>query len=234
MSKEQVTGKDNILAFLVQATNKHNLPMDIALNVNGAIVTGTLLSAKEYFRLLGKTFEDGSEVAQKLSEKLAEAGESIETSEDADADFIHLKDAKVYSGNSKPTPSKGEILWRGPLSDINGFFLESIPNNGEDEEASDDSDFQSLKEKNGKLTDRIGRLEEMISKLNPNGDEEEGSAKEEQEDSEKDVEAEESAEDQSEETDEDKEKNQKKPSGNKSSTTKRKKRSPAKKTSKSK
>ncbi|WRP06534.1 gas vesicle accessory protein GvpU [Rossellomorea aquimaris] len=126
MSLESGTGKDSILEFFVQATNKHDFSLDITLNVNGAVITGTLVSAKEYFDSLSETFEDGSEVAQKLSEELAKAGEAIDDNQSAEAHFIHLKNTKVYCGDSKPTPSKGKIMWRGKLSEVDGFFLGKI------------------------------------------------------------------------------------------------------------
>jgi uncharacterized protein YejL (UPF0352 family) len=237
MTNEQSAGKDNILAFLVQATNKHNLSIDITLNVNGAIVTGTIVSAKEYFVSLSETFEEGSDVAQQLSEKFAQAGESIDSGEEAEASFIHLKDAKVFCGSSKPSPSKGSALWRGPLSDINGFFLDDFTDSGEEDEDSDDnSDYQSLKEKNGKLTDRIAKLEEMITKLSPDDDDDDDDDEEDKSE-ESEVESE-SAEKQDSKKDnakddENKEKSEKKRSGTKSSSTKTKKKtSSSKKTAK--
>ncbi|UTE77674.1 gas vesicle accessory protein GvpU [Rossellomorea sp. KS-H15a] len=126
MSVESSTGKDSILEFFVQASNKHDFSLDITLNVKGAVVTGTLVSAKEYFDSLSETFEDGSDIAQKLSEELAKAGESVEENQSSEAHFIHLKNAKVYCGDSKPTPSKGKIMWRGKLNEIDGFFLGKI------------------------------------------------------------------------------------------------------------
>ncbi|WP_227937111.1 gas vesicle accessory protein GvpU [Alkalihalobacillus deserti] len=121
--------KDSILEFFVQAANKHDFSLDITLNVNGAVITGTLISAKDYFETLSETFEDGSEVAEKLSDKFAKAGDAFETSNDLEAHFIHLKNTKVYCGDSKPTPSSGKILWRGKLSEVNGFFLGRISDN---------------------------------------------------------------------------------------------------------
>lgn len=119
-------GKDSILEFFVQASNKHDFQLDITLNVSGAVITGTLVSAKEYFDSLSETFEDGSEVAQKLSEELAKAGESVDENQGSEAHFIHLKNTKVYCGDSKPTPSKGKIMWRGKISEVDGFFLGKI------------------------------------------------------------------------------------------------------------
>jgi hypothetical protein len=120
------SSKDSVLEFFVHASNKHDFALDITLNVNGAVISGTMVSAKEYFDALSETFEDGSEVAQKLSEQLSRASESVESNGDAEAHFVHLKNTKVYIGDSKSTPSKGQILWRGKLSEINGFFLGKI------------------------------------------------------------------------------------------------------------
>ncbi|WP_339147351.1 gas vesicle accessory protein GvpU [Sutcliffiella sp. BMC8] len=234
MTNEQSAGKDNILAFLVQATNKHNLSIDITLNVNGAIVTGTIVSAKEYFVSLSETFEDGSDVAQQLSEKFAQAGESIDSGEEAEASFIHLKDAKVFCGSSKPSPSKGSALWRGPLSEINGFFLDDFTDSGEEDEDSDDnSDYQSLKEKNGKLTDRIAKLEEMITKLSPDDDDDDEEDKSEESEVESESAEKQDSKKDNAKDDENKEKSEKKRSGTKSSSTKTKKKtSSSKKTAK--
>nr|WP_144543905.1 gas vesicle accessory protein GvpU [Cytobacillus oceanisediminis] len=118
--------KDSILEFFVQAANQHDFSLDITLNVNGAVITGTLVSAKDYFNALSETIEGGSEVAQKLSEQLEKAGDAAQSNDDSEAHFIHMKETKVYCGDSKPTPSKGDILWRGKLSEVDGFFLGKI------------------------------------------------------------------------------------------------------------
>ncbi|MCA1055004.1 gas vesicle protein GvpU [Rossellomorea aquimaris] len=125
MSLGASADKDSILEFFVQAANKHDFTLDITLNVKGSVISGTIVSAMEYFDALSESFEDGSDLAQKLSEELAKAGESVDES-NAEAHFIHLKNTKVYCGDSKPTPSKGKILWRGKLHEVDGFFLGKI------------------------------------------------------------------------------------------------------------
>ncbi len=56
---------DSILVFLVEATNKHRFSLDITLNVNGSIVSGTTVSAKGYFEGLSDAFEDGNDISKK-------------------------------------------------------------------------------------------------------------------------------------------------------------------------
>jgi hypothetical protein len=126
MSAQTAAPKDSVLEFYVMAANQHGFSLDISLNLNGAVISGTLVSAKEYFATLSETFEDGSDIAQELSEQLSQAGEVVESNGHGEANFIHLKNTKVYCGDSKPTPSKGKILWRGKLSEIDGFFLGKI------------------------------------------------------------------------------------------------------------
>lgn len=121
-----VASKDNILEFFVKASNKHDFTLDISLLINGAVVSGTIISAKEYFETLSESFEDGNDIAQALSEQLTKAGESIDSNNDDGAHFIHLKNTNIYCGDSKPTPSKGKILWRGKLNEIDSFFLGKI------------------------------------------------------------------------------------------------------------
>ncbi|WP_404347312.1 gas vesicle protein GvpU [Sutcliffiella horikoshii] len=130
MSNELGARKDSILEFFVQAANSYDFSLDISLNVNGAVISGTLISAKDYFEAMSETFEEGNEIAQKISEQLAATGESFESSKGAEANFIHLKNTKVYCGDSKPTPSEGKILWRGKLSEVDGFFLGRISDSG--------------------------------------------------------------------------------------------------------
>lgn len=118
--------KDSILEFFVEASNKHGFSLDITLNMKGSVVTGTTISAKEYFETLSEKFEDGKDIAQELSQQLTKAGEAAEESNEGGANFIHLKNTHIYCGDSQPTPSKGKILWRGKLDEIDGFFLGKI------------------------------------------------------------------------------------------------------------
>ncbi|MFA1818885.1 gas vesicle accessory protein GvpU [Virgibacillus oceani] len=123
MSEE---AKDNILEYFVAAANKHDFELDISLLVKGAIVTGTLTSASHYFEKLSNSFMDGSDVSKQLGEMLSETGEAADSGENKEVHYIHLKDTKIYNGDNKPTPSKGEILWRGKLQEVDSFFLGKI------------------------------------------------------------------------------------------------------------
>ncbi|NAO99110.1 gas vesicle protein GvpU [Halomonas sp. MG34] len=119
--------KDNILSYFVVASNKHDFNLDISLLVNGALVSGTLISAQDYFQTLSKSFEDGNDISKTVGEQLAKTSESLASQDNPDQpEYIHLKNSQLYFGGNKPTPSKGDILWRGKLSEVDSFFLGKI------------------------------------------------------------------------------------------------------------
>ncbi|RDY71563.1 gas vesicle protein GvpU [Halobacillus trueperi] len=118
---------DNILRNFVKAANQGDFSLDLTLNVNGALVTGTTVSAKKYMQSLSRTFENGNEISQELSEKLSRASEVNYAHEEIS--YIHLEEAQVYNGDSKPTPSEGSFYWRGKLDEVDGFFLGKIDAN---------------------------------------------------------------------------------------------------------
>ncbi|MCF6410793.1 gas vesicle accessory protein GvpU [Pseudalkalibacillus salsuginis] len=121
-----VVPKDSIIEYFAKAANTGDFTLDITLNVNGSVISGTMISAKKYFEELSGKLEDGSEIAQKLSEDLSEASEAADSHDGGEANFIHMKNTRVYCGDNKPTPSKGKILWRGKIDQIDGFFLGRI------------------------------------------------------------------------------------------------------------
>ncbi|MDV2684656.1 gas vesicle accessory protein GvpU [Alkalihalophilus lindianensis] len=189
MSEEHKEVGDSILQFLVRAANKENFNVELTLNVGGAIVTGTMVSAKDYFSSLSERFEGGNEVADILSEQFAKAGEAVDTSEDSKGQFIHMKEAQVYCGDSNPTPSKGEVLWRGKLSAVDGFYL-GAASGGENETSKSDEGKDSESDENS-ADERLDHLEESIGEL---VDENEEKVKEDEEVSEEKAEDEEASE----------------------------------------
>lgn len=115
---------DDVLSTFVKAANHHDFALDITLNVNGALVSGTTVSARKYLESLAARFEEGNELSQAIGGKLSEASRS--TDGNGSVAFIHLKNAQVYNGDSQPTPSDVQFLWRGKLEQVDGFFLGKI------------------------------------------------------------------------------------------------------------
>ncbi|MET3508057.1 gas vesicle accessory protein GvpU [Halalkalibacter oceani] len=125
MSK-QSGHKDQILEFFVNAANKRSFALDITLNVKGCLVTGTLISAKEYFEELSEHFEQGNDMSRKISEQLASAVKGLDSNKSEEVHFIHMKHVNIYFGDRLPTPAQRKTLWRGKLEKVDGFFLGRI------------------------------------------------------------------------------------------------------------
>ncbi|MCP3032206.1 gas vesicle protein GvpU [Halobacillus sp. A1] len=121
---------DDLLISFIKAANNHDFSLDITLNVNGALVTGTTISAEEYLDSLSQKFGDGNEVSKALGENLSEASKSAKDASNGDVSYIHLKNAQVYNGDEQPTPSDGKFYWRGSLDKVDGFFLGKISAEG--------------------------------------------------------------------------------------------------------
>ena len=60
--------------------------------------------------------------------KQAEHVKDISENQDLKANYIHIKDAKFLT-HAGCTPIQGNILWRGRLSKVSGFFLKEIETN---------------------------------------------------------------------------------------------------------
>ncbi|WP_082231982.1 gas vesicle accessory protein GvpU [Halobacillus massiliensis] len=117
---------DDILQTYVKAANNHDFSLDITLNVNGALISGTTMSAKEYLNSISDVFEDGNDVSQAIGEKLNQAAESASGNSSKDVSFIHLRNTRIFNGDADSTPSEGDFYWRGKIDKVDGFFLGRI------------------------------------------------------------------------------------------------------------
>ncbi|MGJ9383099.1 gas vesicle protein GvpU [Salipaludibacillus neizhouensis] len=117
---------DNILQLLTETANTKDYTVDITLNVKGSVVTGTVVSAMTYLEEIAGEFSEENDIEQTIYEKLMEAASNLKDEEAPETNYVHLKDAKLFSESGKSLPSNGSVLWRGKLSDIDGFFLGKI------------------------------------------------------------------------------------------------------------
>ena len=204
---------DNVLEFLVQAGNRDDFKAEITLNVNGSVVKGTLISAHDYFKRLSETFKEGNEVAQELSRQLKRTGEIASAAKGAPARFIHLENAEIYLGDRQPTPSQGEVLWRGKLEEVDSFSIdqglkEELANQQSGDQEEESKEEESSSEDNDGLMNRLDQLEDKVKNMLTDSDEEE--------EDEKDSDQESSPEEESKEDEEDKKSKKSKKDGKKS------------------
>lgn len=120
-------GTDWFLQWLINFVSRTNISMDVSLTVGGSIVSGVLISHEQYFEA---TSEQLSEAFKRTSEDAAETMKKLILSflpeprtpdePQTTPQYIHLADARIYSGSSGAITSNGKH-WRGKVSAVEGF-----------------------------------------------------------------------------------------------------------------
>lgn len=133
--------RDWFLQTLVNMANtsKSTGLLGITLVTHGFLVSGQLVSGREYFKGFAEDFASGitdTEDAKSIRETFTKMGDHVYDKLDNDENppppaYIHLNDAKFFHPNGQPIPANTGVRWRGRLSEISGFSLGSlsIPNN---------------------------------------------------------------------------------------------------------
>jgi hypothetical protein len=106
----------------------------VTLVVAGAVITGTLIGFREYFREYGKQWAKalgGGENARFAEERWSKVGEddlaALEHAATPRFSYVHLKNARFVTGTML-VPTKGGMLWRGRLSEVSGFSFGGLTN----------------------------------------------------------------------------------------------------------
>ncbi|WP_323920134.1 MULTISPECIES: gas vesicle accessory protein GvpU [Aeromonas] len=119
------------LANLVALTNRiPGVSIGITLTIGGTLVSGLLISGKEYFDSLALELSKDSEntLSMAIAEEMKNISNSIYDSNlergHVSTVYIHLKKARHYTGD-KSIPNDG-AYWRGKLCDVSGFTFGSL------------------------------------------------------------------------------------------------------------
>jgi hypothetical protein len=137
--REQMMNQDWLLEMLVAMVDAQSVSVNITLSVGGSLVSGKLVSGKEYFNSFADQVTAGfkdmgvsEQTAKVMREQLAQPGEIFHgTNTDPKLknkpSYLHLQNARIISGNS--TYASQSTWWRGRLSTVDGFCLgEATPN----------------------------------------------------------------------------------------------------------
>ena len=121
--------KDKLLCNLVKNCNDKGVSFSITLNVGGLIISGTLISSKNYSEILKEQFaKNDSENVLGLVDILSEFEEecNYEVGTTKVVDYIHLMDCQYYLPVNNRVAINGGILWRGEISSVNSFNMHYI------------------------------------------------------------------------------------------------------------
>ena len=116
---------DPVLKAFVASAEQYGLQMPVTLHVSGVVISGHLISASRYFELAAEALAQAGDkdFADALMLPTAELLRSApdEPVSSAAVNFIHLRDAQVFtSGSDRPLP---KATWRGRLAHVSGWSL---------------------------------------------------------------------------------------------------------------
>lgn len=84
----------------------------ITICVSGLLVSGIVISAKEYFK------------SNSLLQAVDEVSGANAPPPEKNLGYIHLKNAHIMGAGQNSVPASGNgVLWRGRLDRVDGFFL---------------------------------------------------------------------------------------------------------------
>ncbi|UYZ39026.1 hypothetical protein OD350_28560 (plasmid) [Clostridium beijerinckii] len=126
--------QDAILLDFVRFTNRTNIQFGVTLFSNGQILSGKLISYKEYVEILANSFKGNDAVETLFANYFNSCKEKEEENKDPEdietespPNFIHLKDIKIVKGNI--VESRIDNPLRLKLSDVSGFIVGEISMN---------------------------------------------------------------------------------------------------------
>ncbi|WP_342620756.1 gas vesicle accessory protein GvpU [Rhodoferax sp. GW822-FHT02A01] len=129
-----VAETDWFLQSLVNLTNKSAFQVGITLQVSGMLVSGVLVSHKQYFEgfasELANAFAD-TEEAETIKTHISSYGDSYKSDGENEEplpppQFIHLKETRFFNTAGNPIPGNRGVWWRGRICEVGGFTLGSL------------------------------------------------------------------------------------------------------------
>jgi hypothetical protein len=129
---------DWFLQSLVGMANESTLEIGITLQLSGMLVSGNLVSGRQYFdgfaSDFARPFANDPETANPIKESFRAYGEIYGQPKDGEPDrpapqFVHLKDARFFNTAGNPIPGNKGVWWRGRVCEVGGFSLGSLSTN---------------------------------------------------------------------------------------------------------
>jgi hypothetical protein len=129
--------RDPGLDTLVDIANRSHVPLGITLFVHGLVITGEMISERQYFaeqvetvaRLLEPagvavgTAEGSRAGAPRSPGEGGRRQEDAPLEEPGEPEFVHLRNARLLTGGTiVPTGGSG-FLWRGRVSAVDGYSV---------------------------------------------------------------------------------------------------------------
>lgn len=118
--------EDYLLSYLVQVANEAELfRFGITLCVGGLLISGHLVGANVWREALVSDFRsaDPSGTGVEFLESLLDGFPAPHYDPAASPTFIHLVDAEIFPGDTRPLPGNRTVPWRGRIRAIDGWTM---------------------------------------------------------------------------------------------------------------
>jgi len=131
MKDETIERKDWFLQSIVNIANTSSTEennLNIVLCVNGFLVSGEIISGKDFFDLYLKPTEEEQKENQLIKVYSTLEEKFYSEKSDEEDPFVHLKNVKFSQNN---ITSNENIIWRIRISQVSGYSLSNMDVNKE-------------------------------------------------------------------------------------------------------
>jgi hypothetical protein len=129
--------KAPVLETLIDYAETLGLEQSITLQVGGLIITGLIISRRDYFAGLDESLKSAAkgltQGSDEIGNRMQRSGDLSPPSSTAEpeqrgdkCEYIHLRDCQIFLGGGLVIPSGHGTLWRGRLDSVDGFFLGQV------------------------------------------------------------------------------------------------------------
>ena len=113
-----VDGDEILKSFAAVSQKDPTASMGLTVTVAAGLITGDLIGANRWFKEIGEAHPELRELAEGLG---STAGRTDLPDDQVDWTYIHLRNARIFTGGQQFTTSGGGIYWRGRISEITGW-----------------------------------------------------------------------------------------------------------------
>ncbi|WP_191565409.1 hypothetical protein [Metabacillus idriensis] len=134
---EQTGTEDAVLLMFLSLVENDGIEVNVTLNINGAIVSGVLISSNAYYdgitesskqlkddtmsRIVAKRFSDLKDAY--IKQKQEEGEKEKKQEQGTSATYLHLRNARYHNSAFQ---SSNTAWWRGKISSVDAFSFDSL------------------------------------------------------------------------------------------------------------
>ncbi|GLR11010.1 gas vesicle protein [Mixta theicola] len=121
--------RDMDLVYLTNIVNAVGGSFGITLFLKGTVISGLMISGKEYYSTLAENLALVGDVGENLAQHFSRVADDVYTpvseSESIPANFIHMKDVKIKSGTGEFDEMQNALL-RLKIEEIDGHIVGNV------------------------------------------------------------------------------------------------------------